>query len=182
MTSPVVVSANPPLVHKTIPISGGLSPASELPAGSIATLARESDFRGQADYLLAQLVIGDGLATDLTTATAYITSKTAAEIATYVRSKSANTIWQTVVTKLAPIGAGGSGPIPEGNVVPVNPIAAIRAGAYVKGPMLVGNTRDEGKLFPTLLPLVGGAVGRLINDATVFSTAFNYNPDVAPTQ
>ena len=44
--------------------------------------------------------------------------------------------------------------------------------------MLAGNTRDEGKLFPTLLPLVGGAgSGRLLNDATVFSTAFNYNPN-----
>jgi carboxylesterase type B len=47
--------------------------------------------------------------------------------------------------------------------------------------MLVGNTRDEGKLFTTMLPLVGGAVGRLLNDATVFSTAFNYNPEAAPT-
>lgn len=182
MTSPVVVSTRPALVHKLIPISGGLSPASELPAGSIATLARESDYRGQADYLLAQMVIGDGLASDLATASAYIASKTAAEIATYMRGKSADAIWQTVVTKLAPIGAGGSGPIPDGNVVPVNPIAAIRAGQYVKGPLLVGNTRDEGKLFPTLLPLVGGAVGRLINDATVFSTAFNYQPDGSPTQ
>ena len=46
--------------------------------------------------------------------------------------------------------------------------------------MLVGNTRDEGKLFPTMLPLVGGVAGRLLNDATVFSTAFNYNPEAAP--
>ena len=46
--------------------------------------------------------------------------------------------------------------------------------------MLVGNTRDEGKLFPTMLPLVGAAVGRLLNDAAVFSTAFNYNPEAAP--
>jgi len=35
--------------------------------------------------------------------------------------------------------------------VPQNPIAAIKAGRYVKGPMLVGNTRDGGKLFPMLL-------------------------------
>ncbi|MBX3619472.1 MAG: carboxylesterase family protein [Rhizobacter sp.] len=181
MTSPLVVNANPALVHKLLPISGGLSPASELPAGSIATMAAPSDFRGQADYFLAQLVIGDGLATDLTTASAYIASKTPAEIATYVRSKSADTIWQTVVTRLAPIGAGGSGPIGDGAVVPLNPIAAIRAGQYVKGPILMGNTRDEGKLFPTLLPLVGGAVGRLINDASVFSIAYGYQPD-APAQ
>ena len=32
-----------------------------------------------------------------------------------------------------------------------------------------------------MLPLVGGAVGRLLNDAAVFSTAFNYRPEAAPT-
>ena len=47
--------------------------------------------------------------------------------------------------------------------------------------MLVGNARDEGKLFPTLLPLAGGTgSGRLLNDATVFSNAFNYDPNAAP--
>jgi carboxylesterase type B len=180
MTSPLVVAANPAIVHKLLPISGGLSPASELPAGSLATMAAPSDFRGQADYFLARLVIADGLATDIPSASAYIATQTPAQIAAYVRAKSADTIWQTVVTQLAPIGAGGSGPIGDGNVVPLNPIAAIRAGQYVKGPVLMGNTRDEGKLFPTLLPLVGGAVGRLINDATVFSIAYGYQPDAAP--
>lgn len=181
MTSPLVVGAQPALVHKTIPISGGISLASELPAGSIATLARPQDFRGQADYFLAQLVIGDKLATDIASASAYIASKTPAEVAGYLRAKSADAIWQTVVGKLAPIGAGGSGPIPEGTVVPASPISAIKAGQYVKGPVLLGNTRDEGKLFPTLLPSVGGVSGRLINDATVFSIAYGYNPEAAPT-
>ena len=55
-----------------------------------------------------------------------------------------------MLTKLAPIGASGSGPIPDGAVLPIDPIAAIQAGQYLKVPMLAGNTRDEGKLFPTL--------------------------------
>jgi carboxylesterase type B len=181
MTSPLLVDANPPLVHKIVAMSGGISPASELPAGSVATLALPSAFRAQADLLLRELLIGDGQAADAAAATALVASKSASEIAAYVRSKSADAIWTTMVAKLVPINAGGSEPIPDGHVLPVNPIAAIRAGRYVKGPMLVGNTRDEGKLFPTMLPLVGGAVGRLLNDATVFSTAFNYNPDAAPT-
>jgi hypothetical protein len=51
--------------------------------------------------------------------------------------------------------------------VSADPIAAIKAGNYLKVPMLVGNTRDEGKLFPALLPLAGGSgSGRLIDDAT----------------
>jgi carboxylesterase type B len=181
MTSPLLVDAKPAMVHKLLPVSGGISPASELPAGSVATLAPLEAFRGQADLLLRELIIGDGHAADAAGAAALVASKSASDIAAYVRSKSADAIWTTIVTKLAPINAGGSGPIPDGHVLPANPIAAIRAGRYVRVPMLVGNTRDEGKLFPTMLPLVGGAVGRLLNDAAVFSTAFNYNPDAAPT-
>ena len=181
MTSPLVVDARPPLVHKLLPMSGGISPASELPAGSVPTLAPPAAFRAQADLLLRELLIGDGQAADAAAATALVASKSAAEIAAFMRSRSADAIWTTVVSKLAPLNAGGSGPIPDGHVLPPNPIAAIKAGRYVKGPMLVGNTRDEGKLFPAMLPLVGGVAGRLLNDSTVFSTAFNYNPEAAPT-
>jgi carboxylesterase type B len=181
MTSPLLVDAKPALVHKLLPISGGISPSSELPAGSVATLAPVEAFRGQADLLLRELLIADGQATDAAGASARVASKSASEIAAYMRSKSADAIWTIVATKLAPLNLGGSGPIPDGHVLPPNPIAAIRAGRYVKGPMLVGNTRDEGKLFPSMLPLVGGAVGRLLNDAAVFSTAFNYDAEAAPT-
>ena len=181
MVSPLVVNANPSLVHRLLPISGGLSLAGELPAGSIATLAPASAYAGQAAFLLAQLVIGDGLATDVTSANAYIATQTNAQLATYLRGKSADAILSTVLTKLAPIGASGSGPIPDGAVVPTSAIAAIQAGQALKVPILAGNTRDEGKLFPTLFGLSGGTgSGRLLNDATVFSTAFNYNPNAAP--
>jgi len=181
MVSPLVVNANPSLVHRVIPISGGLSLATELPAGSIATMAPASAFAGQAAFLLQQLVIADGLATDATSANAYIASQTNAQLATYLRGKSADAVLTTVLTKLAPIGASGSGPIPDGTVVPTSAIAAIQAGNYLKVPILAGNTRDEGKLFPTLFPLAGGTgSGRLLNDATVFSTAFNYDPNAAP--
>jgi carboxylesterase type B len=180
MTSPIVVNAKPALVHKLLPMSGGISLAAELPSGSIATLAPAATYRAQADLLLSQMLIADGQAKDVASATALIASKPAAEVAAYMRGKSADAIWTTVVTKLAPVNAGGSGPIPDGHVLPPSPIAAIKAGNYVKAPMLASNTRDEGKLFPTLLPLVGGASGRLLNDATVFSTAFTYNPEAAP--
>src|SRR5205807_2420694 len=139
-----------------------ISFASELPAGSIATLAPASAYRGQANALLNALVIADGLATDNTSAAAYLATQTSDQLAAYVRAKSADTIIQTVRTKLG----SGSGPIPDGTVVAADPIAAIRAGNYLKVPMLVGNTRDEGKLFPTLFPLSGGSgSGRLLDDA-----------------
>ena len=88
-----------------------------------------------------------------------------------------------MLTKLAPIGASGSGPIPDGTVR-AGRTRSPRSGPgqYLKVPMLAGNTRDEGKLFPTLLAAAPAAPvsGRLLNDATVFSMAFNYNPNAAP--
>jgi carboxylesterase type B len=178
MTSPPVVQANPPLVHRLLPISGGISRASELPAGSVATLAAPSDFRGQAEYLVANMVLADGLAPDLAGAYGYVAAQTPAQVAAYMRGKTAKAIIDTVTTKLAPIGASGSGPIADGAIVPVSPIAAITAGQYLKVPVLAGNTRDEGKLFPTLLPLAGGTgSGRLLDDPTVFAMAFNYKPN-----
>jgi carboxylesterase type B len=181
MTSPRVVGASPALIHRAIPISGGISLASELPAGSIATLAPASAFAAQGNLLLTYMVIKDGLAADVPSAQTYLLSQTPQQLAAYMRSKSAEFILGTVITYLAPIGASGSGPIPDGHVVPVSPINAIKAGQYTKVPVLIGNTRDEGKLFPTLFPLAGGSgSGRLINDATVFNIAFNYDPDAAP--
>ena len=88
----------------------------------------------------------------------------------------------TLLTKLAPLGLAGSGPIPEGAVLPVDPIATIMAGNYLKVPVLADNTRDEAKLFPTFLALpgLGGLSGRLVTDATLFTNHFNHNPDGAP--
>jgi para-nitrobenzyl esterase len=183
LTSPLMANANPKLFHKVVPLSGGLSLASNLPAGSIATMSPASTYLTQGNVLLEQLVIADGLATDAASAQAYIASKTTAQNADYLRSKSASTLFATVLTKLGPAGASaGSGPIPEGTVVATDPVGSINAGSYAKVPVLAGNTRDEGKLFPAFLPLVGGTgSARLVSDATLFSTQLNYNPEAAPT-
>jgi para-nitrobenzyl esterase len=69
-------------------------------------------------------------------------------------------------------------------VLPLDPIAAINAGKYLRVPVLAGNTRDEAKLFPTFLalsPALACVSGRLVSDATLFSIQFHYNPDAAPT-
>lgn len=184
LTSPLVVSANPKLMHKAMPLSGGISLASELPAGSIPTLNPAAVALAQGNALLNNLLIADGLATDTASAQAYAATQTSAQIANYLRGKDPATLFTTLLTKLAPLGLAGSGPIPEGIVVPVDPVASIAAGNYLKIPVLAGNTREEAKLFPTFLalaPALGGTSGRLVNDATLFTTQFNYNPDAAPT-
>jgi para-nitrobenzyl esterase len=171
-------------MHKAVPLSGGISLASNLPAGSLPTLNPASTALAQGNALLNQVLIADGKATDNASAQAYAATQTSAQIAAYLRGKDPATLLTILLTKLAPLGLSGSGPIPEGVVLPVDPIAAINAGAYLKVPVLAGNARDEAKLFPTFLalsPALGGISGRLVSDATLFTTQFNYNPDAAPT-
>jgi len=62
-------------------------------------------------------------------------------------------------------------------------VAEIKAGRYLRVPVLAGNTREEGKLFPTLLaisPALGGVSGRLLTDAQVFNLQFGYRPNDPP--
>jgi para-nitrobenzyl esterase len=184
LTSPLMVNASPKLFHKIVPLSGGISLASNLPPGSIPTLNPASTSLAQGNALLYNQLIVDGKATDTASAQAYVATQTSAQIAAYLRGKAPSALLSTLLTKLAALGLSGSGPIPEGTVVPVDPIAAINAGNYVKVPVLAGNARDEAKLFPTFLalsPALGGVSGRLVSDATLFNTQFGYNPDAAPT-
>ena len=184
LTSPLVVNANPKLFHRAAAISGGISLATELPAGSIATLSPASTYLAQGNTLLYDLLIADGLAVDNATAAAYAATQTNAQIADYLRSKTPATIFNILLTKLALVGLSGSGPIPEGTVVSKDPVAAISAGNYLKIPVLASNTRDEAKLFPSYLalaPVLGGVSGVKVSDAVRFSMMMNYNPDAAPT-
>ena len=180
LTSPQMVAANPKLFHKAIPLSGGISLASNLPAGSIPTLSPATTYLLQGNALLNNLLIADGKATDNASAQAYAATQTNAQVADYLRAKSSTTLFTTLLTKLALLGLGGSGPIPDGAVVASDPIAAITAGNYVKGPVLAGNTRDEGKLFPSFLSLVGGTGNaRIVTDAALFANHFSYKPDAS---
>ncbi len=179
MTSPLADS----LFHKAVPLSGGISTTATLPAGSIPIISPAATYTTQANQLLYELLIADGRATDATSAQAVVAGMTDAQVAEYVRSKSASTILTTVLTKLGPKGLAGSGPIPDGNVLPADPIAAIRAGQYRAVPVLAGNTRDEGKLFApflALLPPAGSPPGFIVDDATRFRMMANYDPNAAP--
>ncbi len=172
LTSPLASG----LFHRAVPLSGGISLASNLPAGTIPTLNPASTYQAQGTALLAKLLIADGKATDTASVQAFIATQSAAQIADYLRSKSG----ATVLTTLLAGGLTGSGPIPDGTVVPTDPIAAIAAGKYNKMPVLTGNTADEGKLFAPFLTLLGGPPGFKINDATRFAMMAGFNPD-APT-
>lgn len=166
------------LFHRAIPLSGGISLASNLPAGTLPTMNPASAYAAQGTALLYNLVIADGKATDTPTAQTFVATQTNAQIADYLRSKDAKTILTTVLAK----GLNSSGPIPDGVVLPTDPIAAIAAGNYRKIPILAGNTGEEGKLFQALFPLLPNhKPGFIISDATRFSLMLNYKPDASPS-
>jgi para-nitrobenzyl esterase len=181
LTTPATVDARPRLFHRAAPLSGGISLACYLPAGRIPTLNTAAFYATQGSQLLYQQVIADGLASDLAGAAAWVASQTPQQVAAYLRSKSPATLLLTLLTKLAALGLAGSGPIPDGAMLPTDPIGAIAAGNYLRVPVMAGNTRDEGKLFPTFLTLFGGPSGRLVTDKQLFDIQFAYNPD-APAQ
>jgi len=181
LTSPKLANANKKLFHGVVPLSGGLSLASNLPPGTIPTMSPAATYALQGTALLHQLLIADGKATDTASAQAYVASQTEQQIAAYLRSKTPAQLFTVLLTRLALQGLAGSGPIPDGTVVSENPVNAILAHQYVKVPVLAGNTRDEGKLFPSFLPLVGGSGNaRAVTDAQLFMNHFNYRPNDPP--
>lgn len=181
LTTPITVQARPQLFHRAVPLSGGISLASNLPPGRIPTLAPAAVYAAQGTQLLYRQLVADGLAADLTGAAAWVASRSPQEVAAYLRSKSPASLLFTLLTQLAPLGLAGSGPIPDGAMLPADPIAAIAAGNYLRVPVLAGNARDEGKLFPTFLTLLGGPSGRLVSDKQLFDIQYRYDPN-APAQ
>lgn len=180
LTTPATVEARPRLFHRAAPLSGGISLASNLPAGRLPTLNTASVYALQGTQLLTQQLIADGLAADATAAAAWAASQTPQQVAAYMRSKTPAALLTTLLTKLAALGLAGSGPIPDGTMLPLDPIGAMAAGNYLHVPILAGNTRDEGKLFPTFLTLLGGPSGRLVTDKQLFDIQFGYDPNAAP--
>ncbi|WP_076997790.1 carboxylesterase/lipase family protein [Variovorax sp. KK3] len=161
------------LFHKAVPLSGGISLASNLPAGSLPTLLPASAYQAQGKALLLHLLVADGTAADLPAAERHVAAQSDAQVGDYLRAQDARTILSTVLAK----GLTGSGPIPDGTVVPQDPIAAIAAGRYARVPTLTGMTRDEGKLFAPFLTLLGGKPGIRIDDATRFTLMQGFDPD-----
>ncbi len=183
LTSPMVVGMRAPPFQRLVALSGGISSAATLPPGSFATILPRSVWATRGNALLIHSLIADGTVADRVAAEAHIAARTPQQLAAYLRGLTPDALLTTVRTRLAPLGLAAANPIPDGHVVPPDPIAAIRAGQYVKVSVLSGNTRDESKLFPSLLalrPALGGISGRLPDDAAVFRLAHTYQPDAPP--
>ena len=164
------------LFHRIVPISGGLSLPSNLPAGTLSTIKPASAYAIQASMLLAHLMVADGLATDLNGAAAVAAGWSAQQVAIYLRGKDGSVLLKTLAAK----GLTSAGPIPDGLLLPTDPMAAIAAGRYNKVPVMAGYTAEEGKLFAPLLAALGGKPGFKITDAQRFAMMQRFDPDAAP--
>lgn len=170
------------LFHKLVPLSGGISvgsspgfpqPVNDLQGnhGYIPALSPVAFHERMSALLLAKLLISDGTADDAAAAEAWIQGRSHAEIAAYLRGKPASTLLQVAARAVGGIGpTTASGPIPEGTVVAVDPIAEILAGHCPDVPVLAGMTASECKLLSTWLPLIGHPPGIRLDDATLFAT------------
>ncbi|WP_295545771.1 carboxylesterase family protein [uncultured Pseudacidovorax sp.] len=183
MVSPMLVARTRPLFHRVAALSGGLSTAATLPRGAIAGVLPKSVWATRGEALLVESLIAGGHAANEGQARQLARDAAPAQLAAWLRAMPADTLLELVRTRLAARGMAASNPIPDGWVLPPDPIAAVRAGRYVKVPVLAGHARDETKLFPQLFALrpdLGGTSGRLLDDAAVFALAHRYDPDAPP--
>ena len=183
MVSPMLVARTRPLFHRVAALSGGLSTAATLPRGAIAGVLPKSVWATRGEALLVESLIAGGHAANEGQARQLARDAAPAQLAAWLRAMPADTLLELVRTRLAARGMAASNPIPDGWVLPPDPIAAVRAGRYVKMPVLAGHARDETKLFPQLFALrpdLGGTSGRLLDDAAVFALAHRYDPDAPP--
>ncbi|RYY93265.1 MAG: carboxylesterase/lipase family protein, partial [Comamonadaceae bacterium] len=183
LSSPMLAARTRPLFHRVVALSGGISTAATLPRGAIPGVLPRTVWTTRGQALLSHAMVADGSAPDAAAAAALAGHRDGIANAAYLRGKSADALLGVVRTRLGPLGMSAANPIPDGLVVATDPIAAIRAGRYVKVPVLAGTTRDETKLFPQLLALrpdLGGTSGRLPDDAAVFRLAHGYDPEATP--
>jgi para-nitrobenzyl esterase len=155
----LVAPASEGLLHKAVPLSGGLLNVSAAQAQT------------WAGNLLVATLLADGTAADADAAQRYIATRTPAQVAAYLRGKSA----EDMVRASTRPGLGiAPAPIADGTVIPADALGAIAAGNYRAVPVLSGTTTEEGKLF-------GGITGSYKpNDYDRFALQYNFNPD-APT-
>lgn len=164
------------LFHRIVPISGGLSLPGNLPAGTLSTIKPASTYAAQASQLLGHLMVADGLAADLAGAAVLAAGWSPAQVAGYLRGKDGRVLLQTLAAK----GLTGAGPIPDGLLLPADPMAALAAGRYNKVPVMAGYTAEEGKLFAPLLAVLAGKPGFRIDDAARFRMMQAFDPDAPP--
>ncbi len=162
------------------PLSAGLFQKAVLLSGGILNASR-TKAQTYSQALLTAIVIADGKAKDATSARIWLASRPNAQVAEYLRGISADKL--LTVTIANPQLGGAPAPIEDGDVLPVNSFAALKAGRYRKVPILAGNTKDEGTSFANLFGAISrtGISGFKPNDYDRFGMQFNFDPNAQGT-
>lgn len=161
------------LFHKAMPLSGGISLASNLPQGSVPTLKPAPEAAKRSQAFLEGWLVAAGVVPNVEAAREYIASQPPGEIAAYLRRQDP----RALLSFAAPRDLNGTGLVPEGEVLPVDPISSIAAGHYNRMPVLAGITREEGKLFAGLLASLGLKPGFKVNEPHLFKILYEADPE-----
>lgn len=153
------------LLHKAVPLSGGIA------------FSSRANAQRYAAGLLQAIAIGDGKATDAASASAWLATLTDAQVASYLRGLPADQVLRTVLAN--PQLGNAPAPIEDGTILPIDARVAVAAGSFNKVPMLIGNTRDEGTLFGGLFGLYtgSGVPGFRLSDYDRFGLQYGFDPD-----
>jgi para-nitrobenzyl esterase len=165
MTSPLAVAERPRLFHRAVVLSGGLALRSELPLGGRPWVEDAASAKEQGARLLQALLLDEGRASNPEAADALVASWKDGQIGAYLRAQTPEAILKAWLTKVRLTGM-----IPDGIVVADTPLGAIRAGNYLKVPILLGNTSEEGKLEQRLN----------VDRASLFRMLASFDPDAPP--
>jgi len=136
------------------PLAKGLFQKAIAQSGAPQAGSREKA-EAQAQSILYKLVIKDGLAKDEKQAELLITQKDNQWVADYLRDKSIKEFYLAYETGIFGRLKGFRGTFVDGVVLVESPKQSLEKGNYNQAPFLVGNNKEELKLF---LPLL---IGRL---------------------
>ena len=181
LTSPLMVNASPQLFHRAVPLSGGLSLATQPAAGQPADAEPGIGLAGAGQRAAVQPAdrrragdrhgVGAGLCRD-----ARRTRRSPPTCA----AKTPATLLPTLLTQARRRSASPA----RARSRTARCCRSTRSprstpATTCKVPVLAGNTRDEAKLFPTFLalsPALGGVSGRLVSDAHAVRHAVQLRP------
>ncbi len=137
----------------TSPLATGLFHKAIMQSGS-QRISSMSDGEEHANDVVLQLMVNDGTTASKAEAQRLKDSWTSTQIATYLRSKTAQQLLETYTPKHSFYGMiDFPRPLADGVVLPTNGYAVLEEGTYVnKVPIILGSNLDEMKLFLKIDP------------------------------
>jgi para-nitrobenzyl esterase len=161
------------LFHKAVPMSHGW------------TLATVQGGQNYANMILQQMLIRDGYATDVTSASAYLLNMSNTDISNYLYSQTADQIVGILSTATVASTNGGnvSSKFLDGTVLPPDSATAFSGNYLNSVPVLSGTTNEEGKWYGSYFAISNTAWSNMLNsdpDSPTLTVADVIQPQYLP--